>query len=118
MDRRDPRHAAIRPLLKQHEGRLLTSNFVVDETLTLVRTRLGWTYAHALGSELRAGVMTQVVRLRSEDEDEAWSIFVRYRDHVLSFTDCTSFTLMRRLGLTVAIAVDSDFRSFGLECRP
>jgi len=33
-------------------------------------------------------------------------------------TDCTSFVVMRRLGLTVAVAVDDDFRQEGLRTLP
>jgi uncharacterized protein len=67
---------------------------------------------------VRAGRLVRQVRVEPEDEDAAWAIFVRYRDHAFSFTDCTSFALMRRLRLDTAVAVDSDFRSFGLRCLP
>jgi predicted nucleic acid-binding protein len=39
-------------------------------------------------------------------------------DHALRLTNCASFALMRRLRLTQAVALDADFRSFGLHCLP
>lgn len=97
---------------------MATSNFVLDETLTLMRHRLGWHAAQSFGSEARAGLLAQQLRVTVDDEDEAWAIFLRYHDHVFSFTDCTSFALMQRLGLTTAITLDADFRTFGLHCLP
>lgn len=57
-------------------------------------------------------------RVSPRDEDTAWSIFERYRDKTFSFTDCTSFALMERLRLDTALALDSDFRSYGLRALP
>jgi len=54
----------------------------------------------------------------SRDEDAAWTLFERYRDKTFSFTDCTSFALMQRLRLDAALALDGDFRSYGLQCVP
>jgi predicted nucleic acid-binding protein len=53
-----------------------------------------------------------------KDEAAAWSIFEQYRDKRFSFTDCTSFALIQRLALPLSLAIDSDFRSFGLHCLP
>jgi predicted nucleic acid-binding protein len=36
----------------------------------------------------------------------AWQIFVRYDDQLFSFTDCTSFALMRSLGIGDAFTFD------------
>jgi predicted nucleic acid-binding protein len=39
-------------------------------------------------------------------------------NHAFSFTDCTSFALMKRLRESTAVALDRDFRSFGVRCLP
>lgn len=49
----------------------MTSNFVFDETLTLVRYRLGWRVAHHLGERLRDEGLTRLVRVSPKDEDAA-----------------------------------------------
>ena len=42
VDRNDPDHSDVVSRLSEYEGRLQTSNFVIDETLTLLRYRLNW----------------------------------------------------------------------------
>ena len=104
--------------MREHRDRLLTSNFVVDETLTLVRYRLGWAIAQQLGEQLRSGALARLERISPRDEDSAWTIFSTYSDQSFSFTDCTSFALCKRLELSTCIAIDNDLRSFGLHCLP
>lgn len=118
IDRADPDHAAVSACLREFKGALVTSNFVFDETVTLLRYRLGWQPAHRFGECLRAGSLAHRVNVEARDEDVAWSIFGRYQDHELSYTDCSSFALMQRLKLSTAVALDSDFRAFGLLTLP
>jgi len=118
IDRRDPDHPAVKDILRHWQGRLVTSNFVVDETVTLLRYRLDFEPALLFAHEVRGGALAQVYRVSSGDEDAAWSLFERYRDKTFSFTDCTSFALMERLRLDTALALDGDFRSYGLHSLP
>ena len=67
---------------------------------------------------MRSGQIAAIERIGPADEDAAWSIFMRYQDKSFSFTDCTSFALVRRLGIETCLAIDSDFRAFGLHCIP
>ncbi|MGH8607726.1 MAG: type II toxin-antitoxin system VapC family toxin [Gammaproteobacteria bacterium] len=118
IDRADPDHGDVTTQFKAYRGRLVTSNFVFDETLTLLRYRLGWQSAHAFGEQMRAGQLSHHVRVSPQDEEAAWDTFTRYRDQSFSFTDCTSFALMQRLRLSMAIALDDDFRVFGHQLLP
>lgn len=47
-----------------------------------------------------------------------WDLFQARGDKSYSFTDCTSFALMRRLGLEEAVALDADFRREGFRVLP
>ncbi len=114
----DPDHEPVRRVLNDHEGRLVTSNFVFDETVTLCRYRLGHELAARIGAALADPAATDLVRLTAEDERAAWKLFVARKDKRYSFTDCTSFVLMRRLGMKTAVAVDDDFRQEGLATLP
>lgn len=118
VDADDPDHHRLVPVFRAHRGQLLTSNFVFDETLTLLRYKLGWHVAHQFGQQLRGGSLTGIERVTLKDEAAAWSIFERYDDKRFSFTDCTSFALVHRLKVRTCLAIDSDFRTFGLHCLP
>ena len=50
--------------------------------------------------------------------ETARRIFFDYRDKDFSFTDCTSFAVMRELRLTHALTVDRHFRQMGFELVP
>lgn len=118
LDSNDPDHAEVVQAFQAYRGRLITSNFVFDEAVTLARYRLGWDVAQKLGSQLREQRIARLERVTPKDEAAAWSIFDKYRDNRFSFTDCTSFALIQRLALPLSLAIDSDFRSFGLHCLP
>lgn len=114
----EPRHLQVKACILRHRTLLTTTSFVLHETLTLIRYRLGWEPAWQFGDGMRQGRFGRLVAITAADEDAAWSIFGRYRDHRFSFTDCTSFASMQRLKLDTAVTLDDDFRSFGLHCLP
>lgn len=89
--------------------RLVTTDFVIDETLTLLRTRLGLSAAEAWWRQI-----IESRRLRWEHIDVARfdagrELFFRYKDKDFSFTDCTSFAVMRELRLANALTTDRHF---------
>lgn len=114
----DPDHRRVAKALERWEGRLITSNFIFDELVTLVRGRLGHEAAVKTGRALRSLDVVKLVRLEAEDEEQAWRLFSEHTDKQYSFTDCTSFVLMHRLGLTVALTTDRHFRQAGFRTDP
>ncbi len=59
-----------------------------------------------------------LIRVTPEDEQMAWTLFRNRSERRYSFTDCTSFALMRRLGIDAALALDEDFRAEGFRVMP
>lgn len=117
-NRRDPEHRAVAQAFTQFEGRLVTSNFIFDETISLCLHRLGHDAARTVGSVLLDSGLVDLIRITPEDERAAWALFCKRADQGYSFTDCTSFELMRRLRITVALALDDDFRIEGFQLTP
>ena len=75
----------------------------------------------------RAGAARQQVdgssRVRVEGTDapraeRARNLFFRYRDKDYSFTDCTSFVVMRDLRLQAALTLDHHFAQMGFQLLP
>jgi len=118
IDAKEPNHLDVLRSLQQYQNNLLTSNYIADETITLLRYRLGWKYAQQFGEQLFSGQLAEYVQITKSDERTAWELFEHYHDKMFSFTDCTSFVLMKRLQLSVAITLDNDFKSFGFHCLP
>jgi hypothetical protein len=117
-NRKDQEHAAVRGVFRESEGRITTSNFVFDETISLCRHRLGHAAAVSVGSVLLDTNTVDLIRITPEDEQAAWTLFCQRPDQRYSFTDCASFVLMRRLRIGTALALDDDFRIEGLQVLP
>jgi len=118
IDPDDPQHRAIEAAIRRWKGRLVTSNFVFDETITMCRVECGHAVAVRVADRLSDGRSVQLVRITQDDEAEALRLLRRRADKEYSFTDCTSFVLMRRMALKAALSVDDDFRQEGLRSEP
>ena len=110
---KDPRHEAVSIVLSEWEGRLVSTEYVFDELVTLVRYRVGHAPAAGIGAVLREGSCCLLLTVEPQDVTAAWGQFTLESDQRYSFTDCTSFAVMRRLGLTTAAAIDDDFKRAG-----
>jgi predicted nucleic acid-binding protein len=97
---------------------LLTTDFVIDETLTLIRFRLGFVAANAWWEQIHGSARLRWERIESDRFERARHLFFQYRDKDLSFTDCTSIAVMRELKLTTVITTDHHFRQVGFEVLP
>jgi predicted nucleic acid-binding protein len=117
-NRQDPDHQRIRTVLQTFQGRLITSNFIFDETVTLCLYRLGYRVAATVGEVLRDPTVVAMIRITPDDEQNSWVLWLARPDKTYSFTDCTSFVVMQRLGLQSAIAVDTDFQREGFLLLP
>lgn len=114
----DPDHRVVAGTLPEWEGRLLTTDYVFDELVTLLRYRTSHNDALKVGNALRDGSLARLIPLQPQDLDQAWDRFTQERDKRYSFTDCTSFATMSRLGLDTAFATDEHFRQAGFVVLP
>jgi predicted nucleic acid-binding protein len=120
-DRRDQSHAeccAARDSQLKEGKVLVTTDYVVDETLTLLRIRLGTASARQWWETVSS---SQRVLMRSVDEElleAARQWFFRYSDKDFSFTDCTSFVLMKRDRINSALTTDHHFVQAGFMALP
>ncbi len=117
-DAKDPSHSQVSALLREWAGRILTTDYVFDEIITLVRYRAGHALAVRTGEALRQGGSCLIATAEPCDLEEAWVVFKREASQKLSFTDCVSFAVMRRLKLSLAAALDDDFRRAGFTALP
>ena len=110
VDNRDPAHERASAFFVHNTIPLITSNYVFDETVTLIRKKLGWQTAFDFGERLHTSERLQIMPILDADEQKAWTLFARYRDQDFSYTDCTSFAIMQRLKISTAFSLDHHFR--------
>jgi len=118
---RDPAFDAVAEL-RRHDaesgGRWITSDYVLDETITrLFMTtpfRRAGTFCKGIFESRKAGVLA-IEQIDARRFEEAYRLRLRYRDKPrISFTDLTSFTLMRELGIRRVLTADAHFSHAGL----
>lgn len=106
-------HAEAKAWLDRNTERLVLTDYIFDELMTLMKARGERDRAYALGRQLLDGTFAQIERVTADDLVAAWAVFDRYRDKDWSFTDCVSRVVMERLGINRAFAFDDHFRPFG-----
>lgn len=121
-DVRDGNHRAgfafLTDLVRGKAGRLLTSDYVLDETLTLMRKRSGLETVREFLTRLRLSPSVQQIWVTRGQYEAALELFLGQRKRSWSFTDCTSFAVMREIGVRDAFTFDADFREAGFVPRP
>jgi uncharacterized protein len=105
-------------LVSGFSGGLLTSDYVMDETLTLLRKRSGTEIAKKLASGVERSSTLQLIWVTPAHYRAALDLFLNQRHTTWSFTDCTSFVIMRELKVRRAFTFDSDFFQAGFEVEP
>lgn len=97
---------------------LYTSNYIVDETLTLLRFHCGHHVAVTFRQSLETSKLLGVLWVTDALEKVAWKIFEKRSDKEYSFTDCTSFALMAAEAIQNAFTFDEHFSQQGYNVVP
>ena len=91
---------------------VLTSNFVIAETHALLLTRMSHIAAAGFLDAIFASA-TRIIRVREADETVARELIRHHSDKEYSYTDATSFAIMRRLHIHEAFSLDHHFAQYG-----
>jgi predicted nucleic acid-binding protein len=95
--------------------RWITSDYILDETATLLNAR-GY---HSLAVEtLELVGKSRALQIEWMDPQrfaQTRILFSKYHDQGFSFTDCFSFALMREIKIRKALTKDSHFDVMGFE---
>jgi len=120
-DEADPRHEECRTARDASLRRgaiLVSTDYVVDETFTLIRGRLGMRAVSRWWDQVQGSSRLQWEWVNPERAERAREWFFRWTDKDLSFTDCTSFVVMRELRFKNALTTDGHFRQAGFHVVP
>jgi predicted nucleic acid-binding protein len=122
-DSKDPAH--VRSVSERRRrsapGHLITTDYVLDETFTRLFSRCTFALAREFSDAVLqaepAGLL-KVERITPERFDAAYQMRLRYRDKPsISFTDLTSFVVMKELGIREVLTADDHFKQVHLGFR-
>ena len=120
-DESDPQHRTARTFRDQwldSAGVLVSSDFVMDETLTLIRVRLGLDAAERWWEQVEGSQRLYWEWIDQGRAEKARHWFFRWRDKDFSFTDCSSFVVMKERRIRAALTNDRHFVQAGFQMFP
>ena len=113
-DEHHKRAVCLQSELVRKKRLFLTTDYVVDETATLLLVR----HSHKAAADfLETILQSKSLRLEWIDSERfhaAAELFRRHDDKEWSFTDCVSFALMHELEIQDSFTTDHHFRQAGL----
>lgn len=122
-DAKDPVHAdAVSERRRRSApGRLVTTDYVLDETFTRLYSRCSFAVARQFSDAVLAAekaALLKIERITPERFAVAYRWRARYRDKpAFSFTDLTSFVVMKELGIRDVLTADVHFTQAHLGFR-
>jgi predicted nucleic acid-binding protein len=119
LDRDDDNHKAAKSSwaeIMNGANTLVTSNYVLVETLALLQNRLGLTAVRAFQGDLFPILNVEFINLETHRSGASALLAAAKRN--LSLVDCVSFELMRTLGIKTVFAFDAHFKEAGFQVMP
>jgi hypothetical protein len=113
-DRHEDAVAAFDELLDGAYGQPYTSDYVLDETVTLTRVRTSsFDAAETVASRILGDdpfpKVFDMIHVEPDDVQASLETFRRYADQDLSFTDASSVHLCESRGIDAVLSFDDDF---------
>jgi predicted nucleic acid-binding protein len=123
-DKSDKNHCSSLRFRDEIAGKiiLVTSNYVLDELYTLLLMNIGFqktvAYKRKIDFLINENVL-EIVWIDKSVAEKAWKIFERFNaDKCWSFTDCTSYAVMKEKGITEVFSFDHHFEQMGFIRKP
>jgi len=92
---------------------LITTDYVLDETLTLTKARTSAKVALALLDRIESSPALSIQNITGDRFAAAKAFFRKHANHDYSFTDCTSFVLMHEMEIRDVLTTDRHFTEAG-----
>ena len=115
---KDPCHGNAAALLRKAAStsvRFVTTDYVLDETATLLNARGLGHLLEIFFEDLAASRACRTLWTGADEFAGARDYFLRHKDKEYSFTECVSFCAMRAEGLKQALTTDAHFKQAGFE---
>ncbi len=114
-DRDDAEHEVA---AARHQDVFRERRLIVTSNLVFAETHAYFSRFHReavkIGETIRESKVISYQRVTIEDEEKAWTIIKKYKDKDFSFCDATSFAIIQRLEIPLALSFDHHFRQYGI----
>jgi uncharacterized protein len=109
----DPDHGRVESWFASNTEPYLTTDYCIDETLTLLVARRRLPRALDAGFAFFHESLAQIHFVTADQIRRSWILFRQRPAAGWSFTDCTSKIVIDDLQIPTAVALDEHFRQFG-----
>ncbi len=117
-NKKDKNHFEAREFIRNTSIFFIISDYIFDEFLTVLLARGHKILSAEAGEKILKDRNISLLRIDSEIFRKAWEIYRNFKDKNWSFTDCTSYVLMKNLSVDTALSFDKHFKQFGLKILP
>lgn len=101
----------MRRFLKNEFGRIYTSTFVFNELVTLALIRIKRAdFAKNIGEYILSSPRITLINFTEDDFKKTWTLFQKYLEKNLSFTDCSIIVQCERLDCHFLATFDGHFK--------
>ncbi len=100
-------------ILEKKKEKIVTSNFVLDETFTLLARQSSYAFSAQIAHAVYSSEIIKIIRPSHDTELSALLLFEKFSDQKVSFTDCISFQLMKEYRIKTAFSFDKHFSLAG-----
>ena len=118
---RDSRHKEVRDFFQQlrsQNAQIFTSDYILDETITLLFRREHFGEAIRFMEGIFAGTSQNILtveKVSSTRFTEAWKFRLKFQDKpLISFTDLTSMVILKELDIKMILTDDDHFTMVGM----
>lgn len=96
--------------LKNDFGKIYTSDYIFDETVTLLLMRTKTNkIIRDFGNSILSSPNIEIIKIDDNLFEKAWQEFGKYKDKLLSFTDCTTIAIIMEFKIDKIISFDNHF---------
>ncbi len=114
-DKNHKKAASIFEEIKKIKSLIYTSDYCIDETITTIMVRGSHQQSVLAGEALFTSRIIKIIHICPDYLQTAWELYKKYKDKRFSFTDVSSFTIMKDMNVRKAFAFDREFIQAGIE---
>ena len=119
LSKHDPDHAKAKAVARSlpHGVRFITTDMVLTEFLNSFSSRGSYLKQAAaqLAGKLRTRADTTIIPQTREQFENAFAVYVEYKDKSWGLTDCASYLTMKEHNVSEALTYDKHFQQMGFK---